>query len=264
MNEITNQAIMWKIISRIMGIILPILILIIWKRKFNRKGSLKPAIVGAVTFILFSQVLENIPKLFFFNGVTSISKYVWTHAWAYVLVGCLLAGIFEEVGRYVAFRFFLKRYRNNQDAITYGIGHGGIESILVLGITAISSIRIAIAVNNGELLSLTGQMNEIQLKSLELQIATLSSYGVIRMFVEVIERVIAMILHISLSVVVFYAVKENKKKYLLQAMILHAVFDVPAAMYQCGVINIWLAEVLLLGFMIVCVMYARKFIKSHV
>lgn len=73
-----------------------------------------------------------------------------------------------------------------------------------------------------------------------------------------------MLLHISLSIVVFYAVKENKKKYLLQAIILHAVFDVPAAMYQCGVINIWLAEVLLLGFMIICIMYARKFIKSHV
>ena len=56
MNEITNQAMIWKGISGILGILLPIFIITVWKKKMNPTGSLRPAIVGAVTFILFSQV----------------------------------------------------------------------------------------------------------------------------------------------------------------------------------------------------------------
>lgn len=122
--QITMQALTWKGIAAVIGIILPIVVLIVWKMK-QGKIRLKPAVAGAVVFIIFAQMLETVPKLFLF-GDTKISEYVWSHPWAYVTAGCLLAGIFEEIGRYVAFRFFLKDYHDRKDAITYGIGHGGI------------------------------------------------------------------------------------------------------------------------------------------
>ena len=70
-----------------------------------------------MTFVVFAQVLEGVPKAIFFGGGTGVSQYVLTHAWAYTLIGCLLAGVFEEVGRYLAFRFLLKRYTNRRDAV---------------------------------------------------------------------------------------------------------------------------------------------------
>lgn len=255
--QISNDVIMWKASAGILGTILPFIVLIIWKKK-NKSVSIRPAVVGAVTFFIFSQILESIPKTFLFTLDSGVSDYIWTHAWAYVLAGSLLAGIFEEVGRFVAFRFFLKNERDTKDAVTYGIGHGGIESVIAAGIGALNSISMVLLVNNGALMQSMSEMGIGQLKTIELQVSALAGYGVVRMLLEVFERVLAMSLHISLSLLVFQAVHESKTGYLLLAIILHALFDVPAALYQCGVIGIGFAEVLLFAGTIVSVCVARK------
>ena len=58
-----------------------------------------------MTFVVFAQVLEGVPKAIFFGGGTGVSQYVLTHAWAYTLIGCLLAGVFEESGAILRFVF---------------------------------------------------------------------------------------------------------------------------------------------------------------
>lgn len=256
MTYISDQAIQWKLIAGALDILIPVLVLVVWKGK--KKGSILPALAGAGIFVVFALVLEGIPKTIFFGGTTELSRYIWGHPWAYVLTGCLQAGIFEEVGRYVAFRFLLKKYEKREDAITYGIGHGGIESILLLGFGAISSVAMAATVNSGALeQSLTG-LSEVQVQAVEAQIAALAGYGAGSMLLEVAERMIAMTLHIALSVVVFRAVKEKKTAYLFAAIALHAVFDVPAALCQCGVLGIAVCELLLLVMGAACGCFAAK------
>ena len=194
-----------------------------------------------------------------FGGGTGVSQYVLTHAWAYTLIGCLLAGVFEEVGRYLAFRFLLKRYTNRRDAVTYGIGHGGIEAILVLGLTAINNIAIAQLVNSGSIETITNGLTGAQLDQVQAQIAAVASFGAANLLLGLAERAIAMTLHISLSVVVFRAVRQRKAGYLGLAVALHALFDVPAALFQCGVLHsTWLVEALLLVLCLGCAAYAKK------
>ena len=179
-------------------------------------------------------------------------------AW-YTLIGCLLAGVFEEVGRYLAFRFLLKRYTNRRDAVTYGIGHGGIEAILVLGLTAINNIAIAQLVNSGSIETITNGLTGAQLDQVQAQIAAVASFGAATLLLGLAERAIAMTLHISLSVVVFRAVRQRKAGYLGLAVALHALFDVPAALFQCGVLHsTWLVEALLLVLCLGCAAYAKK------
>lgn len=252
MREIAQSVIYWKILAGVIGMLLPVSVLFIWKRKCGKEISWKPAVVGAITFIVFAQMLEGIPKVLLFGGTTDASEYIWTHPWAYVLIGCLMAGIFEETGRYVAFRWFLKKYRNVKDAVTYGIGHGGIEAILVMGITGFSSIAMIGAVNRGVIAELTTGMSAGQQKSLELQLASLAGYGALQLFLETWERVLAMTLHVALSLVVFQAVKEKKAGFVLLAILLHAVFDIPAALYQCGILSLLVAEILLTLLVVAC------------
>ena len=202
---ISLQTILWSALAAAAGIGLPVLVLLVWKFKFCRGAKLFPAVAGAVTFVVFAQVLEGVPKAIFFGGSTGVSQYVLTHAWAYTLIGCLLAGVFEEVGRYLAFRFLLKRYTNRWDAVTYGIGHGGIESILVLGLTAINNIAIAQLVNSGSIETITNGLTGVQLDQVQAQIAAVASFGAANLLLGLAERAIAMTLHISLSVVVFRA-----------------------------------------------------------
>ena len=247
---ISLQTILWSALAAAAGIGLPVLVFLVWKFKFCRGAKLFPAVVGAVTFVVFAQVLEGVPKAIFFGGGTGVSQYVLTHAWAYTLIGCLLAGVFEEVGRYLAFRFLLKRYTNRRDAVTYGIGHGGIEAILVLGLTAINNIAIAQLVNSGSIETITNGLTGAQLDQVQAQIAAVASFGAANLLLG---------RHISLSVVVFRAVRQRKAGYLGLAVALHALFDVPAALFQCGVLHsTWLVEALLLVLCLGCAAYAKK------
>ena len=260
---ISLQTILWSALAAAAGIGLPVLVLLVWKFKFCRGAKLFPAVVGAVTFVVFAQVLEGVPKAIFFGGGTGVSQYVLTHAWAYTLIGCLLAGVFEEVGRYLAFRFLLKRYTNRRGAVTFWIGcrtgHGGIEAILVLGLTAINNIAIAQLVNSGSIETITNGLTGAQLDQVQAQIAAVASFGAANLLLGLAERAIAMTLHISLSVVVFRAVRQRKAGYLGLAVALHALFDVPAALFQCGVLHsTWLVEALLLVLCLGCAAYAKK------
>lgn len=47
----------------------------------------------------------------------------------------MLAGIFEETARYILFKFILKNTRSWKEGTVVGLGHGGVEALL-LGILA--------------------------------------------------------------------------------------------------------------------------------
>src|SRR5699024_10445742 len=81
-----------------------------------------------------------------------------------------------------------------------------------------------------------------------------------------IERVCAIALHISLSILVMYAIKSRKMKYLICAIAVHVLVDVPAALYQTGILpNIFVGEAIIVLFAIIAVVYivrSRKMWKS--
>ena len=80
------------------------------------------------------------------------------------------------------------------------------------------------------------------------------------MFVSLGERILAIVLHTSLSVIVFASIKMKGRLCLYPAaIVLHAIFDVPAVLYQRGVItSIGLTELLLLAAGIVLVFVTVK------
>jgi len=260
-SHIGTGVIVWEAVSGIVGTIIPILLLIFWKRKTNSKAF--PAVVGAVIFVIFALAFESVPKFFLFSGTTSASGYILTHTWAYVLTGCLLAGIFEECGRFVGFRFILKNSSQKETAITYGIGHGGMECIIMLGIGAVSAIILASTVNSGAIQSTIAALSDAQSASLESQINVLSTYGAYYCLVGIWERIIAIAAHLSLSVLVFASIYENGRKYLFPAAILlHSLFDVPAVLYQRGVIGLIPTELILTAIVICFCYFAYKLYQT--
>ena len=66
-------------------------------------------------------------------------------------------------------------------------------------------------------------------------------YGMMAM--NVIERLFAMVLHISLTVIVFYGVVNARKWCLPLAIALHMLMDTFAALYQRGAVSLWISEV---------------------
>ena len=63
------------------------------------------------------------------------------------------------------------------------------------------------------------------------------------MFMNAIERLFAMLLHIGLTIIVFYGVINAKKSCLPLAILLHMLMDLFPALYQKGAIPLWSVEV---------------------
>lgn len=60
-----------------------------------------------------------------------------------------------------------------------------------------------------------------------------------------------MFLHVGLSILVFYAVRRSQRGYYALAVFLHTLFDVPGALNQTGMLNLYIVEVLLAIYAIV-------------
>src|SRR5699024_10266218 len=110
--------------------------------------SWKPTLVGAGIFFVFAQVLEAIlHQVVFFVDIFTTN---WLqNQRIYAIFASLVAGVFEEIGRFIEFLFILKQFRSWKDGIAYGIGHRGIESMLVLGMIASSNIVLAFLISFG-------------------------------------------------------------------------------------------------------------------
>ena len=78
------------------------------------------------------------------------------------------------------------------------------------------------------------------------------------------QEVSAMILHIGLSILVFTSVNKNKKFYLYPvAILIHMISDIPAGLYQTGMISsIMLIELLTLVIAIVTLLISLKMYKK--
>ena len=229
------------------GLILPTVLCIWWLKTRHEKFT--SVLTGAMTFLIFALVLESIVHSIVFMVFPGIKDNVV----AYMLYGALMAGIFEETGRFLAHKLVLKKRTNRETAISYGIGHGGFEAVYILAATGINNFVYAGIINAGQFPALLDQLKAAgqdtsPIESLPEQLA---AFGIADIGLPILERVFAVMFHIALSILVFYAVKNGKIWMYFLAVILHALLDAPAALYQQGVIGIAATEVCLALFSIV-------------
>ena len=107
--------------------------------------------VGGVTFFLFAMVLEQILHTLVLRS--PLGQVLQSNIWLYGLYGGLAAGIFEEVGRFLAFKLALRNRRERITALSYGLGHGGMEAFLVLGVTYLNNLYLSSLLAKGEALA---------------------------------------------------------------------------------------------------------------
>ena len=222
---------------------LPVALLVWWRR--TRRARLAPFFVGAAVFAVFALGLETLAHRVFIFGDNAVSHAVNASAVLYMLYGGFAAGLFEETGRYVAFRRLLpaRRYPGRDTAVTYGIGHGGIEAMLTLGVTYAGLTVLALCLRRGDQSAALAMMGG-DAGVLSAQIAALGQLTPGTVLLAMLERGAAMILHIALSVFVFLAARDRtRRKCFPAAVILHAVADMPAALYQRGLLPLGIVEV---------------------
>lgn len=198
-------------------ILLPIFLWIYFTRKFTL--SWKLVLAGALTFIA-AQVL-HIPLVF---GMNSFLQTLPLLANAIILG--LLAGVFEETARYNLFKFILKNTRSWKEGILVGLGHGGIEAVL-LGVLAVIGFVTMIGYRSIDL-STVPSIPADQLELARQQVEAYWSTPWYMALMGFVERIFAICLHVGLSVMVLYAVVYSKPIWFWLALLWHAFVDAVA------------------------------------
>jgi len=211
------------IISAVCIIILPIVLGIFLVRKYKLSWRLLRA--GAITFVL-SQVL-HIPFLYgmtaaFQSGILPAVPSASTLIFNSILLG-LLAGIFEETARYILFKFFLKSAHLWEEAVVVGAGHGGIEAIFVALVVFATLVQM-IAFQSNDLSSLPN-LSADQLEALRQQVTAFWSSPLYTPLLSFLERVFAICLHLSLSVMVLFSLVAKKPIWFWMALLWHGFVD---------------------------------------
>lgn len=192
----------------------------------TRKISLLAVLIGAVTFLVM-QVLLRIPLLGWFADTA-----LYFNLTAYPVLLALFLGftaaLFEEGGRWLAFRFLLKGRLEHKNALAMGIGHGGFEAMYIVGLAYINYLVLAVMLNNGSFDSIiVPTIGEAA--ALSIRDVLLGNNGLLFMAAGV-ERALTIVIHIAFSVLVYLSVRYRKASFFWIAMAAHTGVDFAAVL----------------------------------
>ena len=206
-------------VSGILCIGLPVILLVF----FRKKNGWTPAFfVGCGVFVVFVLILEQI----FHSIILGVfGSTIQNHIFLYGLYGGLAAALFEETGRWMAFRFFLKNHQNAETALMYGAGHGGAEAILTVGLTYINNIIASLMINSGAIGNMMSTLDDNMKQTVYDQLTLLWTSSADSFLMAGAERIFAIVLQLSLSVLVYIAVKNRKFLFWSAAFIIHFLID---------------------------------------
>lgn len=248
---VSSLAIAFMVVSIVLSLLLPIGLVVYLYRRVHI--PLRAVMVGAATFVV-SQMILRIPLL---NAFANQPWYQAAEANVWLLATFLsvTAALFEETGRWLAFRYLLPRQRDYKGGIAFGLGHGGIESILLAGSALVANLLLALAINSGTFdttmapqLGLEADVIKDQL--VNTQPALFLAAG--------LERVFAMTIHVALSLLVLCGVRSGQLVYWVYALLFHTAVNFPVAPVSAAGWSPWYTE-LWVGLMavIAVVMAAR-------
>ena len=212
-------------------------------RRLRRPLALNPrdAITGVAVFALFAMVIERALNDYVLHRNEATATFL-TNPLAFVVYGALAAGVCEEVGRYIGMRLLMKRAvakaasaadRGDGTALTYGLGHGGAEAWLVGVLVQVQWLLFAVFENRGQLDGYLSNLPADSLMRIHLILASLTpqTAGIVAL-----ERVAALVFQIGLSVLMWRGLRAGWRGILPLAIVLHALVDVPAALFQANLV----------------------------
>lgn len=227
---VSSLSIIGMLFSLLVSLLLTLGLFLILRKRLELK--VVPALVGTAAFFIFVYVLESALHSIVLKSASDGSIEMMKQPLLFVLYATLAAGVFEETARFLSFHLLKRKYKGFSTAISYGIGHGGIEVLMLVTLGMVSNIVISVMVNAGMAESLGSTPATLNL------VNTLIETAPGLFFVSGIERISAVAVQISLSVLVWQGVNTKGRVWLYPAaIVLHALVDATPAMYQCGVIT---------------------------
>ncbi len=239
-------------IGAALSFLVPIVLALVWV--IRKKERFTTVLVGAATFLVFAVILEKPLQALAISVDHPLSRALMARPVWLALAAGLFPGVFEETGRLVAFRTVLRKRTNRETAISHGLGHGGFEMMLILGLNYVTYLAYAVMINAGAFGEVVEQAKALSpeqaeaLVTLAGQIAALTLPGI---GLGLLERAFAVLFHVGASVLVFCACRDRGRFWLYPlAIVLHTAMDFVAALYSLGLwsASVWTLEATVAAF----------------
>lgn len=246
------------IISVVVALLLPIVLAVLAVRKWRLSWIV--VIAGALAFSL-----SQIPHLLLLNGLQtllsnqllSITTQPWFPLVSAVVVG-LLAGLCEQFANWLAFKWAKDKADSWEGALTLGLGHGGMEAILLVGLSMLPTLIYMLSVQQKGIDSLG--LAAADAEALKAQVVAFWATPWHLPLAIGVERILALVMQVVMAVMVWVSIRKKAWYWLVAAIAFHTLIDATAVLINQYVLDVWTAEsiIFLLAAISVAILYWIK------
>ncbi len=224
---VSNSSIVAMFVTLFVSMVLPIIVLIVYALKNRRQGVVSAWFIGAAGFFV-TQMVIRVPILSALSSMPGFVAFAENQYILYALMLGLTAALFEVAGRYASAKIMSKNLTFTK-GFAAGLGHGGIEAMVLIGMTYVSNLLYVVMINTG---AIEGVIAETEAMGVDVSaevyalVDTLVNGPAYLYLLAGYERILAMIGHVAMTLVVFYFMsKEETLKGIGICVLYHFVMD---------------------------------------
>lgn len=254
-NQFSNESLTGMVIVALICTAVPFIFLGYYRSKKKVNIKVSSFFIGMAVYFLFAQIGEWLFNIILFYGF-SLSVFLTRtdHPVYYALYGAVVAGVFEETGKYFGLKKWMQSRPGKENAFLFGVGHGSFEMVAYGSSLFMGNIIIALMVNS---FGIDGYLEKVRITGVEASqqteiIQQLMAIPPSENIAAGIERILALILQASLTIFVFLSLNHEKLKYLFPiAVILHIIGYLPTYLAQVGILRQPLIPLILSGAVVI-------------
>ena len=221
-----NLSIISIILTLIVSLIVPPAFAAVYASRHKKQGIWSAWLLGALGFFV-PQILIRLPILAALSRTDGFIAFSQTHTLIYGFALAFTAGLFELSGRYAVARC-LKKNLTYRRALAAGLGHGGIEAILITGLAYLSNVVFLVMLQTGGFEATVAQTTAAggDVTALLTAKDALMNTPWALFLLAGFERLLAMTCHAAMSMLVCYGVHTNRVlPWTLACLAMHTCMD---------------------------------------
>lgn len=194
---------------------LPLFLLFYCRKNYEVKTS--SLIFGIIVYYIAAKVLDP-----FINAaiLSNLGGSFMNNILIYAVYVGLIAAVIEEGCRYFTLKSLVKNV-DEHNAFFFAVGFAGLEAILTAAWPQVSNILNSILINNGMMAASMELLQEPDLSATYFTIAPLWETASVAFVLAGFERALIIVMHLCLTLTVFYFIKTGSKKFIYTAGLAH-------------------------------------------
>ena len=226
---ISNLTLVTCLITLFVTLLLPIILISVFSFRNKKQKLLSAWILGAAGFFV-TQMVIRLPILTVLQSQPWFVSFSVNNGFLYAFTLAFTAGLFELAGRFVVAKLMAKNL-NYKRGLAAGLGHGGIEAMILIGVTYLNNVLYILMINNGTFDAVVNDAVAagVDVSALMLIKDQLVSASPALFLLAGFERILAMTGHVAMSLLVCYGVATGKPlKSALICLGIHTLMDLTA------------------------------------